>query len=39
MPTVVDPATLIFRGGIAHLNGVEGEKGGLASQLMRKESP
>jgi hypothetical protein len=35
MPTVIDTATLIFRGGIAHLNGVEGEKGGLANQLMR----
>jgi 1A family penicillin-binding protein len=35
MPTVVDTATLIFRGGVAHLNGVEGEKGRFASQLMR----
>ena len=35
VPTVADTATLIFPDGIAHLNGVEGEEGEPARQLVR----
>jgi penicillin-binding protein 1A len=35
VPTVADTATLVFRGGVAHLRGVEGEKGELAHELER----
>jgi hypothetical protein len=34
-PTVADTATLVFRDGIAHLSGVEGEKGAPARELVR----
>jgi membrane peptidoglycan carboxypeptidase len=34
-PTVADTATLVFRDGIAHLSGVEGEKGKPARELVR----
>jgi hypothetical protein len=33
VPKVADTATLVFPGGIAHLQGVAGEKGELAQQL------
>jgi endonuclease YncB( thermonuclease family) len=33
VPKVADTATLVFPGGIAHLQGVAGEKGELADQL------
>jgi len=35
VPKVADTATLVFPGGIAHLQGVAGEKGELAHQLER----
>lgn len=35
VPTVADTATLVFRGGVAHLKGDEGEKGELAHELER----
>jgi penicillin-binding protein 1A len=35
VPTVADTATLVFRDGVAHLGGVEGEKGELARELVR----
>jgi endonuclease YncB( thermonuclease family) len=35
VPTVADTATLVFRGGVAHLKGVEGETGEFARQLVR----
>jgi penicillin-binding protein 1A len=35
VPTVADTATLVFRGGVAHLQGVEGRKGEFARDLVR----
>jgi penicillin-binding protein 1A len=35
IPTVADTATLVFRGGIAHLQGVAGEKGELVRNMVR----
>jgi penicillin-binding protein 1A len=35
VPTVADTGTLVFSGGVAHLDGVEGEKGEPARQMMR----
>jgi len=35
VPTVADTATLVFPGGVAHLDGVEGQKGDPARQMIR----